>query len=64
MDLGTMTNDELADQLAEMYPGEVPDNDQILDWVTRLEEKARKYDGIVELEQEAHDRHHYRQRGR
>lgn len=39
-----MTDEELMDRIAEMYPGEVPSNEQICDWIATLREKAWRYD--------------------
>lgn len=35
-----MTDEELIDRLAELYPGEVPSNEQIFEWVLSLEERS------------------------
>lgn len=44
MNVAKMTDEQLVDNLAELYPGEVPTNEQIFDWVTELKEKAWRYD--------------------
>jgi hypothetical protein len=41
-----MTDEQLVDWLAETYPGEVPSNEQIADWVAGIREKAWRYDQI------------------
>jgi hypothetical protein len=37
---------DLIDGLAELYPGEVPTNEQILAWVKEIKEKAWQYDSL------------------
>jgi hypothetical protein len=55
--IAPMTDEELMATLAEMYPGESPSNEDILTWVHETADKAWKYDGLVEIEQEARYRH-------
>jgi len=50
-----MTDEQLVDQLAEMYPGEIhgpgsagiPSNEDILDWVTEIRDKANEIDNLI-----------------
>ena len=44
MNFAMMTDEQLVDNLAEMYPGEVPTNEQIYDWICDLKNRAELYD--------------------
>jgi hypothetical protein len=41
-----MTDEQLVDNLAELYPGEVPSNEDLLGWVKEIKEKAWQYDEL------------------